>query len=117
MLTEHERHLLDEIELRLVRTDPRLASRLTGIRLDRWRFRFRAVQGAVALGAWGVGVTLLVGFFATDRVVGVVGLADMVLAALVGAEPAARRVRSTARRIVRWWRALGAPPATGDTTG
>lgn len=117
MLTDHERHLLGEIELQLVRTDPRLASRLTGVRIDRWRFRFRAMQGAVALSAWGIGVALLLGFFTTNRVMGVVGIGHMLLGAFIGADPVARCVRTAGRRIVGRWRPIGARPTTGDATG
>lgn len=114
MLTEHERHLLDEIELQLARTDPRLASRLTGVRLDRWRFRLRAVQGGFALTMWAVGCALVVGFFATQLLLAMIGLAHMLVAALLGAAPATNRVRAAGGRVVRWWASVGASPVAGN---
>jgi hypothetical protein len=89
-LSEHEQRMFAEIERQLVEDDPRFVAR-TRRRLAAWspvvRIRFAVVLGA--LGVLGVlGLTF-------DILFGVVGMAFLLVAVLVGVGASNERNRST----------------------
>jgi Protein of unknown function (DUF3040) len=83
MLTEHERRLLDELEVRLEADDPGLAGLLQA-RSAGARLRIRLLV-ALPLGVVGFAVAVI-GLLATNAVVGVSGLLLAGAGACIGAE-------------------------------
>lgn len=110
MLTEDERRRLDEIELGLRRTDPRLAARLTGTRTARlhlWLVSWRAPAEVAGLV---VGAVLVVTCFATAPAAAVAGVGLMLAAACGMAPRLGAWGAGLAGRGLAWWRDIGPPP-------
>jgi uncharacterized membrane protein YGL010W len=92
-LSEHEQRMFAEIERQLVEDDPRFVAR-TRRRLAAWSPEVR-LRGAIVLGVMG-----LLGVFALtfDLVFGVIGMALLLTAILVGASAANDRTRALQHR-------------------
>ena len=102
MITEHERRVLWEMEVRLRVEDPRLAARFSTSVSQRLLLRLQAFHTLLSLlGALG-GIVLILVFFATAPAVALVGVGMLGAAAGANANRIAGAASRAGRRASHW---------------
>jgi hypothetical protein len=102
MITEHERRVLWEMEVRLRVEDPRLAARLSTSLPERLSLEVRALQTPLSLLAALGGMVLIVMFFATSPAVALAGVGLLGSAAGANANRLAAAASRAGRRASHW---------------